>query len=172
MSRKADLVVGNTYKGKGVFARKSFRKGEDIINFKGKLFTFETLPTPYDKFDDHYVQIGDNLYMGPSGDIDDYFNHSCNPNSGLAINGTKARLIAIRDISADQEITWDYSTTMDEDEWNLTCACESPNCRKQIFDFKYLPKNIQNTYINANIVPQYILDNMKASSTVKKRVRQ
>ena len=172
MSRKADLVVGNTYKGKGVFARKSFRKGEDIINFKGKLFTFETLPTPYDKFDDHYVQIGDNLYMGPSGDSDDYFNHSCNPNSGLAINGTKVRLVAIRDISADQEITWDYSTTMDEDEWNLTCACESPNCRKQIFDFKYLPKDIQTVYTNANIVPQYILDNMKASGTAKKRVRQ
>jgi len=42
--------------------------------------------------------------MGPSGEVDDFFNHSCDPNAGLKITVTKAVLVAIKDISFGQEI--------------------------------------------------------------------
>ena len=42
--------------------------------------------------------------MGPSGEVDDFFNHSCDPNAGLKITATKAVLVAIKDIPPGQEI--------------------------------------------------------------------
>jgi len=95
--------------------------------------------------------------MGPSGEVDDFFNHSCDPNAGLKITVTKAVLIAIKDISPGQEITWDYSTTMDEDDWEINCNCGSNNCRGKIRDFKYLPPEIQQKYLTLDIVPEYIV---------------
>ena len=119
------------------------------------------MPIQYDEVEDHYVQIDKNLYMGPSGGVDDFFNHSCNPNSGLKIEGKRVILVAIKNIKKNKEIMWDYSTTMDEDDWELDCTCGSKNCRKRIRDFKYLPKEIQQKYIKLGIVPKYIMENLK-----------
>ncbi|MCX6814076.1 MAG: SET domain-containing protein-lysine N-methyltransferase [Candidatus Aenigmarchaeota archaeon] len=69
-----------------------------------------------------------------------YVNHSCNPNTGVKDD---RELFAIKNIKADEQITFDYSTVMDEDDWEMDCKCGSRNCRKRIRDFKYLPKSLQ-----------------------------
>ena len=76
-------------------------------------------------------------------------------------NYWKSNPHSIKDIKKGEEITWDYSTTMDEDKWEMDCVCQSKNCRKRIKDFKYLPKEIQQKYIKLGIVPDYILENLK-----------
>ncbi len=141
--------------GKGVFTNRDLKKGDKIIDFKGKYFTFKQLPSPYDKVEDHYVQIGKNLLLGPSNSLDDYINHSCSPNSGLIIKNKKARLISIKNIKKGKEITWDYSTSMNEDDFTMKCNCKSKNCRKIIKDFKYLPKKVKEKYIELGIIPKY-----------------
>lgn len=65
--------------------------------------------------------------------------------------------MAIKDIEKGEEITWDYSTTMDEDIWEMDCNCGSKKCRKRIRDFKYLPKEIKERYVKLGIVPDYNL---------------
>lgn len=142
--------------GKGVFADMDFKMREEIMEFKGELFTYKQLPVPYDSVEDHYVQIDKDLYMGPSGDFDDFFNHSCDPNAGLKINMKKAVLVAIKDIKKGKEITWDYSTVILEGDWEMNCKCKSKNCRKRIRAFKYLPREIQQKYIKLDLVPEYI----------------
>ena len=160
-----NLIFGKSnISGKGIFANKSFKEGEEIIEFKGELFTYANLPTPYDKVDDHYVQIDKDLYMGPSGYFDDFINHSCDPNSGLKINAKKAILIAIKDIKKGNEITWDYSTVILERDWELNCLWQSKNCRKTIRNFNHLPKEAQQRYIKLGIVPKYIVEDLKQSS--------
>lgn len=156
--KKKLCYISEGHLSKGIFASRNIKKGEEIIRFKGKLFTYQQLPTPYNKVEDHYVQIDKNLYMGPSGDYDDLFNHSCNPNSGLKIKNGKIILIAIKNIKKGEEITWDYSTTMDEDDWEMDCKCCSKKCRGRIRDFKYLSKKIQQKYTKLGIVPKFILN--------------
>ena len=151
------LILKKSKNEKGVFANKSFKKNERIIEFAGKLLKFEQFPEYYTKFEDYCVQIGKNLYLGPSGSIDDFFNHSCSPNSGLIVKDEKAFLIAIKKIKKGEEVTWDYSTTMDEDSWEIDCNCSDESCRKKIRDFKYLPKKIQQKYAKLEIVPEYLL---------------
>ncbi len=158
------LILKKTRNGKGVFANKNFKKYEQIIQFHGKLLTYEQFPAHYTKMEDYCVQIGKNLYMGPSGRIDDFINHSCNPNSGPKINGKNAFLMAIKNIKKREEITWDYSTTMDEDFWEIACNCRSKNCRKRIGDFKYLTKKLKQKYIKLGIVPRYLLNYIDKST--------
>ena len=155
------LVLKQTDIGRSVFANRNFKKMEEIIEFQGGLLTYEQLPRPYNE--DLYVQIGENLYMGPSGKLDDFINHSCNPNSGLRVDGRKAVLIAIKLIKKGAEITWDYSTTMNEDDWEMDCACQSRKCRGRIRDFKYLPESIQRKYFELGVVPRYIVESLNLS---------
>jgi len=163
--KRNNLVIKRIKLGSGVFTKRKFNKGEKIINFRGPHIPYEKMPQPYVAVDDHYVQIGDRLFMGPSGGMDDFINHSCDPNSGLIIKGKKVFLIAIRDIKNGEEIVWDYSTTMYEsefpDKWEMDCDCGSPKCRKRIVDFKDLPKRLQQKYLKAGVVPKYIIKTAK-----------
>ena len=88
------------------------------------------------------LQIGPDLYIGASGGLDDFINHSCEPNAGLRIEGTTVDLHAIRDIAAGEEILFDYSTTLDEDDFTMSCQCGAPSCRETIGDGKYLPEDV------------------------------
>jgi len=153
------LVLRQSEHGKSVFAKADILKGELIIEFHGKILTYEQLPSPYETVEDHYVPIGEKLYMGPSGGLDDFLNHCCDPNSGLKIRGEQVVLIAIRNIKQGEEVCWDYSTTMDENEWEMDCDCKSPKCRGRIRDFKHLPLKIQRKYIGLGIVPCSLSNN-------------
>jgi SET domain-containing protein len=151
------LVIGDGKFGKGAFAKAPFHAPETIMEFSGPRLTRSELPKPYEEHDDRYVQIDTDMYMGPSGDLDDFVNHSCDPNAGLIIEKDGVRLVAIRDIRVGEEIMWDYSTTMDEDDWEMECHCKSPLCRKRIRDFKHLDAAIQRKYISLGIVPKFIV---------------
>ncbi|HUI70510.1 MAG TPA: SET domain-containing protein-lysine N-methyltransferase, partial [Spirochaetia bacterium] len=109
-----------------------------------------TSPTTY------ALQIGPDLYIGASGGLDDYINHSCEPNAGLRISGTTVDLYAIRDIKPGEEILFDYSTTLDEDDFTMSCQCSTPSCRRVIRDGKYLPPEVWQRYLLLGIVPEYV----------------
>jgi len=90
------------------------------------------------------LQIGYDKYL---------VNHSCNLNAGIKNN---VILFAIKNIKKGEEIKFDYSTTVDEDDWTMKCECHQKNCRKIIKDFKYLPKNTQKKYLKLGIVQRFI----------------
>ena len=76
------LIVKNGVAGRGVFAQAPIAAGELILPFTGPLLT-------YNQTNHHTlaVQIGPDLYLGASGNMDDCVNHSCDPNAGLRIAG-------------------------------------------------------------------------------------
>ncbi|MFA7681900.1 MAG: SET domain-containing protein-lysine N-methyltransferase [Candidatus Peribacteraceae bacterium] len=148
-----NLCIKDTKIGKGVFAKAKYNFGETVLIFNGKILSFEDLPDPY--IDDYYIQIGPDKYMGPSGMMDDFVNHSCNPNCGIKIDKRCVRLIAIKQIEPGEEITWDYSTTMYHDDFKMKCLCGSEICRKVICEYKYLPDHLKRKYVALGIVPDY-----------------
>jgi len=145
-------VVRDCGTGRGVFACETIVDRSVIMRYSGPLLRYEqTSPTTL------ALQIGPDLYIGESGAADDFVNHSCDPNAGMLIDGQEVRLIALRDISMGEQITFDYSTTMDEDDFEFDCLCGLPECRGRIRDFKHLPAGIQSRYANLGIVPSYNL---------------
>jgi hypothetical protein len=150
------LCVRDTDKGKSVFAMKDFSRGNSLLEFTGKIISRDEYLEQHDPENNHYLQIDYNRFMGPSGGMDDLINHSCNPNCGLIYSEDKIILIAIYNIHKNEEITFDYSTTMDEDCWEMECHCGEVNCREVIRDFKYLPYQLKIRYISLGIVPDFI----------------
>ena len=148
------VMVKESKIGKGVFAAEDIRAGEFIFSYRGfGRISFED--SKKEGIEDYCLQIGLKEYIYPTESPQRYVNHSCEPNAGLK-DGTE--LYALRDISEGEEITFDYSTCMDEDDWEMDCLCGSPNCRKRIRDFKYLPTEVQEKYIILGIVGKFILD--------------
>lgn len=93
-------------------------------------------------------------------------NHSCEPNA--FIRG-KNELVALKDIRTDEEIAYDYSTSMWEDSevmkklfgtglLEMKCNCGSINCRKIIKQFYELANDVQKRYLELKIVQDFILE--------------
>ena len=143
--------------GYAVYSKKFYSQGSPIMRFTGKIIHYKDLPAIENESDDRYVQVGPKSYMGPSGGQDDLVNHSCEPTAGLRFTNNEIMLIAIVDIKPGDEITWDYSTTMDEDDWEMDCECGSSRCRRRIRDFKHLPLALRHRYARLGIVPPYLL---------------
>jgi hypothetical protein len=76
-------------------------------------------------------------------------------------------LFALRDILPGEEITYDYSTTMDDDEgkiiergrkvWTCKCNCGSKKCRGIIDQFKTLPSDVKKFYSENRFMPEFML---------------
>lgn len=149
----AIIAIKDSRHGKGIFARKSLRKGTVLLKITGKNLSFEDT-----------MQLGDQESYCLQVDIDKYIipyspfrlsNHSCDPNCGIYSN---FKFVTLRPILEGEELCWDYSTSMLERHWTMECECGSPECRKFVQDFDLLPEKIQEKYLHMNIVMPYIIN--------------
>lgn len=127
------IVVGPSRNGVGAFTVMPIPRGTVVWDWTGsRQYRRDQLPKPYTV--DQYLQVAEDLYIGPDGgpcDPTDYANHSCAPNCEIEINLPRVVIVAIRDISAGEEITYDYSLTQ-LDPWEMKCNCGSLRCRRII----------------------------------------
>ena len=107
-----------------------------------------------------HLQVGPNTYLGPSGEVDDYINHSCDPNCKMHVVGNRAILYSLYVIPKGAELTFDYSTTSTNttDEWVMDCRCGTNKCRKVISGHHYLDPDLKKSYENKGMLPLYILE--------------
>jgi hypothetical protein len=154
--------------GKGVFTDGPIPAGGHIIRFTGPFLSYaETTPWTY------ALQCGADLYIGASGSFDDYINHSCEPNAGVRVEGDVRRpeslrvsLYAVRNIAAGEEVVFDYSTVMAEDDFEFDCRCGSPACRGRIRDGKHLSDAVWARYLAMGIVPAYVVESRSTRPVV------
>ena len=147
--------------GFGIYTTRPILKSNVIFKFRGPIKQLKDIS---DTELDYNLQIGPDTYVGPSGDIDDYFNHSCDPNSFVSIGnqlgsgvGDEPFLLPLRDISVGEEIVFDYAVTCTEVGWQIECGCGSPMCRKIIGSFMRIPRRRRMYYLKLGIVPEYVL---------------
>ena len=117
----------------GLYASQDIKKGTRIIEYKGKIIT--TKQSEIDpKFDN-----GKAIYLfniNKRFDLDgDYkfntarlINHSCAPNCEVTGSGLKVWVYAIKDIKKDDEFSYDYGFSFDQDYKNYPCKCGSKKC--------------------------------------------
>jgi SET domain-containing protein len=119
--------------GRGVFATQAIPSGTLLAPCTGTLrTTAELTPEMY------AMMIGLDLWLtSPGEQVDDFFNHSCEPNVGFPTG--EAAFFALRDIAPGEELCWDYSTSMTESGWTMPCLCGTPSCRGTIGAFQELP---------------------------------
>jgi hypothetical protein len=149
------LVVKPNKTGVGVFTTVEIPAGEPIIEVTGQVYTEEKLPDPNDPA---LIQIGPNIFIGPSGTIDDFIGHSCSPNCLLRAVGNRAIIYSMYVIRANTEITFDYSTSSTDtlDKWQMNCNCGAFNCRRVISGYQYLDENLKEEYKKRGMIPLFL----------------
>jgi uncharacterized protein len=100
-------------------------------------------------------QVGDDLFIPPHGTPDDYTNHSCEPNTGLKVSSAGFVMIALRDIAAHEELTYDYSTHQEHPLEDMMCCCGTVSCRRVIRSFSTLPKALRDRYLQLGVVSDF-----------------
>jgi uncharacterized protein len=145
IARRRSKIHGN-----GVFATAPIRKGEQIVEYKGKLRTHEEVDAAYEGefnsghtflfiLNKHWV-VDANI----QGNVARWINTGCEPNAVAFIHSEnkkrpdpkKDRVIieALRAIKPGEEIIYDYSLSFDA-RYTLellriwACHCGSPKCR-------------------------------------------
>jgi hypothetical protein len=82
---------------------------------------------------DYCYQISDELLLAATRweevTAAECLNHSCNPNAGF--HG-EIRLVALREITVGEEVTFDYATCMTASFGDFDCLCGAANCRGRI----------------------------------------
>lgn len=151
------LACRPTTNGLGVFALQEIKPTQRILQFTGPVIARDALDAALDSLDvDGFLQISANSYMGPSGGFDDFVNHSCAPNCGLHFLASGIVLTAIRPISRDEQITFDYASTQNAYPCRFLCGCGSPGCRRDIGDFDDLPEALKWKYHQLGILAPYL----------------
>jgi SET domain-containing protein len=143
--------------GRGLFADHSYRAGDEILRFEGRTVHASVVASMGEE-ECYMIQIGPDLYFEPEAP-GRYTNHSCAPNAAIVDD---YRLVALTDIRADEQICFDYSTTMSEGNWTMECRCGVPNCRSVIRDFGELPSDLQRRYLDLNIVQSFIVAEVRS----------
>jgi uncharacterized protein len=138
--------------GRGLFADHSYKAGDEILRFEGRTVPASVVAAMGDE-QCYMIQIGPDAYFEPEAP-GRFTNHSCNPNAAIKDD---YRLVALRDIQVNEQICFDYSTTMSEDNWTMECRCGSADCRREIRDFSELPIELQQRYLDLGVVQSFIV---------------
>lgn len=139
-----------------MFTARSIPKGEIIVTFVGDTMTKQEA---WNRIDYGIERNDDPLQIGEAAFLDlhtpfVYFNHSCEPNALLC---SVADLIAIRDIAAGEELTFDYSSTVAPDsDWDMKCGCGTASCREVLGNVLSIPSERLKEYKNAGGLQDYI----------------
>ncbi len=170
LTKCLDLYISATAScGYGLFAARPFARGSTVVAdedgdyYEGVMTLAEALARGHDLSRDLF-QIGDDAFLLPNGNIDDFVNHSCHPNTGLRLTPLGYRMIALVDIAAGDELTYDYSTYIGDTPERLACACGAAGCRGTIGPFRSLPPALQRHYLALDVVGRFALPATRAAA--------
>jgi hypothetical protein len=142
--------------GRGLFAGQPIAAGVEILRFTGPLLSLNEVRTRGPAAA-NALQVGIDryLFLDEPGRL---VNHSCSPNAAVI---TDTSLVAIRAIAADEEIRFDYSTTI-SDGWTMPCRCGAADCRGIIAAFQLLPEPLRRRYALLGQVQRFIIELVEA----------
>lgn len=131
-------------KGFGLFAQEDIKKRDLVVEYFGEIISDQDLMDRFAKLDGrkserhlYIMQLKKKTFVDAryKGGVARFLNHCCEPNCRLEIWSVKDRLrlavFAIRDISAEDELTLDYQWEP-SDRPPTVCLCGAPSCRGYI----------------------------------------
>ena len=160
-SRCRDVYISSSkIEGLGLFAARSFVGGQRLYadqNYYGRVQTIDYQQMKEFKIDVcRLFQVDVNRFALPEGTVDDFMNHSCEPNCGIRDYGDGYEIVALAEIAVNDEICFDYSTYMSEWPHALVCRCGTRSCRKEIGPFESLPSSLRRYYLDQGVVARFI----------------
>ena len=115
--------------GQGLFTAQNIPKGSRILQYIGEKITKAESEKRLDQGNVYIFALNDHW------DIDGqmlsnkarYINHSCNPNCTVHTTSRTIWIVALRDIKAGEELTFNYGYELDG-EMEQPCTCGAERC--------------------------------------------
>lgn len=127
------IIRSSAIHAAGCYTTVPIRKGARIVEYTGPRISKEQADEKYQDSPTTYLfGVGDGSKVIDGHGIAMFVNHSCDPNCETDEVRGRVWVIAIRDIAAGEELTYDYNL-YDGDDDEARCNCGSANCRKSMY---------------------------------------
>ncbi len=103
-----DFDIKKASAGLGLFAKRAFKKGEELLEYTGEHISHEEADLRGGLY---LFTLSDDIIIDGKGreNIGRYLNHSCDPNTEAVIeDDERIYFEAIKDIAIGDELTFDY----------------------------------------------------------------
>jgi hypothetical protein len=131
--------------GYGLVAREPIAADERLLVWGGVVMDADRLAALSAIQRRRSVQIDEGLYLvTPTLDEPaDFINHSCDPNAGIR---GQVVVVAMRDITPGEEVTFDYAMTDTTPYDEFSCSCKAPHCRHRVRADDWMRPDLQERY--------------------------
>jgi uncharacterized protein len=163
ISPKARKGQPSSIAGRGLVAIAPVSAGEVVAIKGGHIVDTATMQSLPERLRNSEVQIADGFHLVALEEAEYepvmlFINHSCEPNVGFAGNIV---LVAMRDISAGEELTTDYALFDDCDD-EMPCRCGKAACRGTVSGRDWRRPELQRKY--GNYFSWYLLNKQAAGA--------
>jgi len=115
--------------GMGGFARVDIAAGERVIEYVGRIITKAESLRACERNNEYIFALDEERDLDGSVEWNParFLNHSCAPDCEAVLAGGRIWIVALRDIRAGEEITFNYGYDL-EDYRRHPCRCGAPDC--------------------------------------------
>lgn len=127
----------------GCYTTEPIRKGTFIIEYTGPRITVEEADQRYSDCEQTYLfGLIDGKHVIDGQGVAAFINHSCSPNCETDEIDGRVWIIAMRNIEAGEELTYEYELYDSGDEEDARCTCGAPGCRGTMYSEEELKRRL------------------------------
>lgn len=128
------LIKKSGIHGSGCYTLAPIPEGAYIVEYTGTVLSKEEADDLYSERPDTYLFcLGEGEFVIDGDTVAAFLNHSCDPNCETDEIDGKVWVIALRDISSGEELTYDYNLYDGDDADEAPCSCGLKGCRKTMY---------------------------------------
>ncbi len=127
------IIRSSAIHAAGCYTMAPIRKGARVVEYTGPRVSKDEADEKYENSPTTYLfGVGDGKTVIDGHGTAMFINHSCEPNCETEEMDGRVWIMAIRNIAAGEELTYDYYL-YDGDEDEARCNCGSVHCRKSMY---------------------------------------
>lgn len=127
------IVRSSDIHAAGVYATRAYQAEEQVVEYTGVVVSQERSEELYDGRDETYLFALDDGRVIDGNGIASFINHCCDPNCETDEIDGHIWIIALRDIAAGEELTYDYCLHDGDDDDPAICRCGVDTCRGTMY---------------------------------------
>lgn len=125
----------------GCYTTVPIRKGTRVVEYRGEILSVEEADERYSEQEETYLfGLSDGEHVIDGQNIAAFINHSCDPNCEADEIDGRVWIVALRDIAAGEELSYDYNLYDGAEDDAAPCTCGARQCRGSLYSEEELQR--------------------------------